>query len=325
MKILVAGATGAVGRRLVPLLVAGGHHVVATTRTPDKLNNLRSMGAEPVLMDGLDREEVLKAVVSSRPDVIVHQMTALASMRSLKKFDEEFALTNRLRTEGTSYLVAAAALAGTRKFVAQSYTGSNNEREGGRVKTEADPLDPHPPFVMTRAFEAIQMLERIVSTTAGLNGMALRYGSLYGPGTSISADGEIVELIRRRKFPLIGNGAGIWSFIHVDDAARATQLAIERGAPGIYNIVDDEPVEVSEWLPDLAQVLGAKPPYRLPAWIGRFAIGEAGVSMMTQARGSSNAKAKRAFGWQPEYASWRDGFRRGLSAELPKIQYPKAM
>jgi nucleoside-diphosphate-sugar epimerase len=169
------------------------------------------------------------------------------------------------------------------------------------------------------------MLERIVSTTPGLNGMALRYGSLYGPGTSISADGEIVELIRQRKFPLIGDGAGVWSFIHVDDAARATQLAIECGTPGIYNIVDDEPAEVSEWLPDLAHVLGAKPPYRLPAWIGRFAIGEAGVVMMTQVRGSSNAKAKRALRWQPEYASWRDGFRRGLSAELPRIQYPKAM
>ena len=325
MKILVAGATGAVGRRLVPLLVAGGHRVVATTRTPDKLNNLRSMGAEPVLMDGLDREEVIKAVTSSRPDVIVHQMTALASMRSLKKFDEQFALTNRLRIEGTSHLVAAAELAGTRKFVAQSYAGWRIERDGGRVKTEADPLDPHPPLVVARTLEAIQMLERIVSTTAGLNGMALRYGSLYGPGTSISADGEIVELIRQRKFPLIGGGAGVWSFIHVDDAARATQLAIERGAPGIYNIVDDEPAEVSEWLPDLARALGAKPPYRLPAWIGRFAIGEAGILMMTGVRGSSNAKAKRAFGWQPEYASWRDGFRRGLSAELPTIKYPKAM
>jgi nucleoside-diphosphate-sugar epimerase len=305
--------------------VAGGHHVVATTRTADKLNSLRSMGAEAVLMDGLDREEVVKAVVSSRPDVIVHQMTALASMRSLKNLDAEFTLTNRLRTEGTSYLVAAAGLAGTRKFVAQSYAGWRIERDGGHVKTEVDPLDPHPPLVMAGILGAIQMLERIVSTTTGLNGMALRYGSLYGPGTSISADGEIVELIRQRKFPLIGGGAGVWSFIHVDDAARATQLAIERGVPGIYNIVDDEPAQVSEWLPDLANVLGAKPPYRLPAWMGRFAIGEAGVLMMTQVRGSSNAKAKRAFGWQPEYASWRDGFRRGLSAELPKIRYPKAM
>jgi len=328
MKILVAGATGAVGRRLVPLLVAGGHHVVATTRTSGKLSTVRAMGAEPILMDGLNGEEVIKAVVSSRPDVIVHQMTALASMRSLKKFDQEFALTNRLRIEGTAHLAAAAMLAGTRKLVAQSYAGWRVEREGGRVKTEADPLDPHPPLVVASTLEAIQTLERVVSSTAGLNGMALRYGVLYGPGTSIStisSEGEIVELIRRRQFPLIGNGAGVWSFIHVDDAARATQLAIERGTPGIYNIVDDEPAEVSEWLPDLARALGAKPPYRLPAWIGRFAIGEAGVLMMTQVRGSSNAKAKRALDWQPAYASWRDGFRRGLSAELPTVKYPKAM
>jgi nucleoside-diphosphate-sugar epimerase len=325
MKILVAGATGAIGRRLVPLLVTGGHHVVATTRTRDKLSGLRSMGAEPVLMNGLDSEEVLKAVRWCRPDVIVHEMTALASMRSLKKFDDEFALTNRLRTEGTRHLADAAVLAGTRKFVAQSFAGWPSERRGSRVKTETDPLDPDPPFTMTRSFEAIQTLERIASTTAGLNGMVLRYGSLYGPGTSISAEGEIVELIRRRQFPLIGGGSGVWSFIHVDDAARATQLAIERGAPGIYNIVDDEPAEVFEWLPDLAHAVGAKPPYRLPAWIGRFAVGEAGVSMMTEARGASNAKAKRELGWHPEYASWRDGFRRGLSAALPTIRYPKAM
>ena len=216
-------------------------------------------------------------------------------------------------------------LAGTRKLIAQSYAGWPNVRQGGRVKTEADPLDPNPPSAMTRSLDAIQTLEHIVSTTAGLNGMALRYGSLYGPGTAISSEGEIVKAIRQRSFPLIGNGAGVWSFIHVDDAARATQLAIERGAPGVYNIVDDEPAEVSEWLPDLAQALGAKPPFRLPVWIGRVVIGEAGVSMMTRVRGSSNAKAKRALGWQPEYASWRDGFRRGLAADLPKIQYPKAV
>ena len=322
MKILVAGATGAVGRRLVPLLVAGGHHVVATTRTPDKLNWLRSEGAEPVIMDGLDKESVTRAVASSHPDVIVHQMTALASMRSLKSFDDEFALTNRLRIEGTRLLVAAATLAGTHRFIAQSYAGWPNQRQGGRVKTETDPLDAEPPFSMTNSLEAIRTLEHIVVNTAGLDGTALRYGSLYGPGTSISSEGEIVELIRQRKFPLIGNGAGVWSFIHVDDAARATQLAIERGAPGIYNIVDDDPAEVSEWLPDLARAIGARPPFRLPAWIGRFAIGEAGVSMMTTIRGASNAKAKRALGWRPEYASWRDGFRRGLSAQLPIAASP---
>ncbi len=188
----------------------------------------------------------------------------------------------------------------------------------GRVKTEADPLDSDPPFPMTRTLAAIQTLEHIVVNAGGLDGIALRYGSLYGPGTSLSSEGVFVELLRRRRFPLIGNGAGVWSFIHVDDAARATQLAIERGAPGVYNIVDDDPAEVSEWLPDLARAIGAKPPLRVPAWIGRFAIGAAGVSMMTNVRGSSNAKAKRSLGWQPVYGSWRDGFRRGLSAELPK-------
>ncbi len=325
MRILVAGATGAVGRRLVPLLVASGHHVIATTRTPDKVNRLRAEGAEAVVMDGLDSESVMKAVVASRPDAVVHQMTALASMRSLKKFDDEFALTNRLRTEGTSHLIAAAETAGVRTFVAQSYSGWPNQRQGGRVKTEADPLDSDPPATMARTLDAIQALEHMVVSAAGLKGIALRYGSLYGPGTSIAADGEIVELVRGRKFPLVGNGAGVWSFIHVDDAAGATQLAIERGAPGVYNIVDDDPAEVAEWLPDLARAIGAKPPLRLPAWIGRFAIGEAGVSMMTKVRGSSNAKAKRALGWQPAYASWRDGFRRGLSAELPRIPYSKAM
>jgi 2-alkyl-3-oxoalkanoate reductase len=312
MKIFLAGATGAIGGRLVPLLVAGGHHVIATTRTPEKLERLRAQGAEPVVVDGLDRDAVMEAVVSSRPDAIVHQMTALASMRSLKHFDDEFAVTNRLRTEGTSHLLAAARAAGTHRLVAQSYAGWTSERRGGRIKTEEDPLDPHPPKAMSRTLDAIRALEDRVLNSSDVTGTVLRYGSLYGPGTSTSDHGEIVELIRQRKFPLIGNGAGVWSFIHVTDAARATQLALECDASGIYNIVDDEPAEVSVWLPYLAQAVGARPPIHLPAWIGRFAIGEAGVSMMTRARGSSNAKAKHTLGWQPEYASWRDGFHRGL-------------
>ena len=317
MKILVAGATGAIGKRLVPLLVTGGHHVVATTQTADKLPGLRAAGAEAVLMNGLDRDNVMAVVGSSRPDVVVHQMTALAPMLNPKKFDDELAVTNRLRREGTSHLAAAAIAAGTGRLIAQSYTGWPNQREGGRVKTEADPLDAHPPALMTRTLDAIQALERLVVKTDGLDGIALRYGSLYGPGTALSSEGEIVALVRQRKFPLVGDGAGVWSFIHVDDAAHATRLAIERGAPGIYNIVDDDPAEVSEWLPELARVVGAKPPLRLPAWIARFAVGEVGVSMMTRVRGSSNAKAKRTFGWQPSYASWRDGFWRGLSVDRP--------
>jgi len=312
MRIFLAGATGVIGEQLVPLLVAGGHHLIATTRKPEKLERLRAQGAEPVVVDGLDRDAVMKAVVAARPDAIVHQMTALASMRSLKHFDDEFAVTNRLRTEGTSHLLEAARAAGTPRFVAQSYAGWPTERRGSRVKTEEDPLDPNPPKAMTKTLAAIRTLEHTVTNSAGIAGAVLRYGSLYGPGTSTSDHGEIVTLIRQRKFPVVGNGQGIWSFIHVADAARATQLALERGATCLYNVVDDDPAEVAEWLPYLAQAVGAKPPFRLPVWLARFAVGDAGVSMMTQARGSSNAKAKRELGWQPEYASWRDGFRRGL-------------
>jgi 2-alkyl-3-oxoalkanoate reductase len=325
MKIFVAGASGAIGKRLVPPLVAAGHRVVATTRTPAKLERLRGAGAEAVLMDGLDRDAVMKAVVAARPDVVVHQMTALASLKSLKNFDKDFALTNRLRTDGTKFLLEAAAAAGTRRFVAQSYSGWPNGRRGSRVKTEEDPLESDVPSTAVMTLDAICTLERLTVDTAGISGIALRYGSLYGPNTSISSHGEIVELVRQRKLPLVGSGAGVWSFIHVDDAARATELALDRGAPGVYNIVDDEPAEVSEWLPELARAIGAKPPHHLPAWIARFALGESGVSMMTEIRGASNAKARRTFGWQPAYASWRDGFRRGLSAELPAAARSKAV
>ena len=251
----------------------------------------------------------MNAVMAVRPDVIVHQMTALASVRSLKHFDDKFALTNRLRTEGTEHLIAAGRAAGTQKIVVQSYTGWPNAREGDRVKTEEDPLEPSPPKTMTRSLEAIRKLESLTVNSSGISGTVLRYGSFYGPGTSISEDGEIVELVRQRKFPVVGSGAGVWSFIHIDDAANATQLAIESDAPGIYNIVDDEPAEVSVWLPELARALSAPPPRHVPAWLGRLFLGEAGVWMMTKSRGSSNMKAKRVLGWKPAYASWRDGFR----------------
>ena len=294
-------------------LVRAGHHVTATTRTREKLESLRAQGAEPLIVDGLDRDAVLKAVVSSHPDAIVHQMTSLSSMRSLKHFDDEFEMTNRLRTDGTRHLLAAGQAAGVRRFVAQSYAGWPNQRRGSRLTTEEDPLDSNPPATMTRTLDAIRELERLVSTAAPMTGMIVRYGSLYGPGTSLSHDGEIVGMVRNRKFPLVGDGAGVWSFIHVDDAARATQLALERVAPGPYNIVDDEPAEVAVWLPELARLAGAKPPYRLPTWIARFVVGDAGVSLMTQIRGASNAKAKRELDWRLEYPSWRDGFRRALS------------
>ncbi len=310
MKIFVAGATGAVGKRFVPLLISKGHHVVATTRTASKTEALRALGAETIVLDGLNRSAVIDAVVASRPEAIVHQMTALASVRSLKNFDEEFAITNRLRTEGTAHLIAAAQAAGTRKLVVQSYTGWPNARTGGPVKTEDDPLDPNPPKKMSRSLAAMRELERLVAGANGVQGTVLRYGNFYGPGTSFSPDGEITRMVRRRQFPIIGSGAGIWSFIHMDDTATATLAAIESNAAGVFNIVDDEPAPVSVWLPELAKTIGAKPPRRIPAWLGRLVMGESGVSMMTKSRGSSNAKAKRVLGWQPIYPSWRQGFLR---------------
>lgn len=317
MKIFLAGATGAVGKRLVPRLVAGGHQVVASTRTADKREALRAAGAEPVIVDVLDRDAVMNAVVAARPDAVIHQVTALGGVRSFKNFDREFALTNALRTTGTTHLLAAAQAAGARRFIAQSYTGWPNIQEGGRVKTEDDPLDPHPPRTMTQTLDAIHQLEAAVSGLSGITGIVLRYGSFYGPGTSLGIDGEITQMVRRRKFPIVGGGTGVWSFTHIDDAAGAAQFVVEQGAGGIYNIVDDEPAEVSVWLPELARAIGAKPPYRVPAWLVRPMLGDAMLQIMTSARGSSNAKARRVLGWQPTYASWREGFRRGLGSPQP--------
>ena len=312
MRIFVAGGTGVIGSRLIRLLAAGGHYVVATTRTPARVERLQAAGAEPAVVDALDRTAVLDAVLAAHPDVVVHELTALASMKNLRRFDQEFALTNRLRTEGTRHLMHAAREAGAARFVAQSYTGWTNQRTGGRVKTESDPLDDNPPVAMHQTLDAIRWLESAVEELTGMIGVVLRYGSLYGPGTSIAPGGEIYEAVRRRQLPIIGGGRGVWSFIHADDAAAATAIAVSRDAGGIYNIVDDEPAEVSAWLPALATAIGARRPYRIPAWLGRLAVGSAGVSMMTSIRGSSNEKAKRILDWHPYYASWRDGFRRGV-------------
>jgi 2-alkyl-3-oxoalkanoate reductase len=312
MKIFLAGATGAIGKRLIPRLKEDGHTIAATTRHASKGDALRAAGADPIVLDALDRDAVLKAVEAARPDVIVHQMTALAGVRNMRKVDQELALTNRLRTEGTEYLLAAARAVGARRFIAQSYTGWPNIREGGPVKNEDDPLDPHPPQNMTQTLEAIRRLESMVAGAPDIVGIVLRYGSFYGPGTSLATDGDIVEMVRGRKFPLIGSGAGVWSFIHIDDAAEATRLAVQRGPAGVYNIVDDEPAEAAVWLPELARVIGARPPLHVPVWLGRLAAGDVVVSMMTKVRGSSNEKAKRVLGWRPAYASWREGFRVGL-------------
>jgi len=314
MRIFVAGAAGAIGQQLLPQLTAQGHQVTATTRSPAKLELLRGLGADPVVVDGLDAAAVGEAVARSEPEVVVHQMTSLAGVMSLRRFDKEFAATNRLRTDGTDHLLAAAAAAGARRFIAQSYTGWPNARAGGPVKGEDDPLDPAPPAAQRETLAAISHLERVVPSAAPMQGIVLRYGSLYGPG----AWDAFVSLIRKRRVPIIGDGSGIWSFLHVYDAATATVAALTQGEPGLYNVVDDEPASVAEWLPFLAQAVGAKAPRRLPAWLGRLAAGEVAVSMMTQIRGSSNAKAKRELGWRPAWPSWRQGFQDGATEPVRK-------
>src|SRR5215212_7384161 len=308
MRIFVAGATGAIGRRLLPLLLTGGHQVTAMTRRPDRAAGLRAAGADPVVADALDREAVLAAVTAARPEVVVHELTDLAAMRDFRKVDQGFAATNRLRTEGTDHLLAAARAAGARRFVAQSYAGWPFARTGGPVKTEDDPLDPAPPESMRSSHDAIRHLEEAVTGAEWTEGVVLRYGGFYGPGTSLDTGGEHVDAIRSRKFPVVGDGAGVWSFVHIEDAADATAIAVERGRRGIYNIVDDEPAPVSEWLPAAAATFGAKPPRHVPRVVGRVLAGEAATVMMTEIRGASNAKAKRELGWQPRHPSWRDGF-----------------
>jgi len=312
MRIFLAGATGALGSRLVPLLTGAGHQVTGTTRTPAKADALRAAGVEPVIADGLDRDAIVAAVVAARPDAIVHQLTALAGLSSLRDFDGAFALTNRLRTEGTDHLLEGARAAGVRRVIAQSFAGWPYARTGGPVKTEDDPLDPDPVPSMSKTFAAIRQLEQAV-TEAG--GIALRYGGFYGAGTGIARGGEQVDMIRKRRFPIVGDGGGVWSFVHIDDAAAATLAAVERGTPGaIYNVVDDDPAPVRDWLPALAAATGAKPPRRLPRWLAKLAAGEGVATMMTECRGASNAKARRELGWQPAHPSWRDGFNEALSA-----------
>jgi 2-alkyl-3-oxoalkanoate reductase len=310
MQVFVAGATGALGRHLVPGLVAAGHEVTATTRTPGKVAQLREAGAEPVVVDGLDREAVIAAVLAARPEVIVHQMTALADVRSrnLRNPDKMGAATIELRTRGTDHLLAAAAEAGTRRVIAQSVAGFY-EPSGGPVKTEEDPLISRPPGRLSvRSLAAIKHVEKTVPLEAP-EGIVLRYGAFYGPGAS----DILLDSVRRRQVPVIGGGTGIWSFIEITDAAAATVAAVDRGAPGVYNVVDSDPAPVAEWLPYLARVAGAKPPLRVPAWLARLLAGEFMVAQMTSARGSSNEKARKELGWEPRYASWREGFRAWVS------------
>ncbi len=303
MRVFVAGATGAIGQYLIPSLIAAGHEVTGTTRSSAKARQLKDAGAAPAIVDGLDRQAVLSAVRAAQPDVIVHQMTALASMRNFRNFDKEFAVTNELRTRGTDYLLDAARQEGTRRFIAQSFIGWNNARTGSQVKTEQDPLDPDPLPATRQSIAAIRHVEETVPGAVP-EGLVLRYGMFYGPGASY----EMLDVVRKRRMPIVGGGTGIWSFTEVTDAAAATAAAVTRGAPGLYNVVDDDPAAVSRWLPYLSECLGVKPPMRAPAWLGKLLAGESVVSLMTEARGSSNAKAKRELGWTPRYPSWRDGF-----------------
>jgi nucleoside-diphosphate-sugar epimerase len=312
MRVFVAGGTGAVGRRLVPQLVARGHEVTATTRSAGKVDELQGLGAHAVVVDGLDGAAVGQAVAQAQPDAIVHQMTAIAAESDLRHFDRWFATTNQLRTAGTRHLLAAAQASGVERVVVQSYTGWTNIQSGGPVKTEDDPLDPEPAKAQRESMAAIASLERAV-TEAPLTGIVLRYGNFYGPGASES----MIEIIRARKMPIVGTGSGVWSFIHLDDAAAATVAAVERGPAGIYNIVDDEPAPVAQWLPHLAEAVGGKPPMRLPVWLARALAGEVVVRWMTEGRGSSNEKAKRELDWKPAWSSWRDGFRHGLVDGAP--------
>jgi len=288
MRIFLAGASGALGEWLVPQLVEAGHQVIGSTRTPANAAVLERRGAEPVVMDGLVADSVMEAVTSTRPEVVIHQMTALSDLGNLRKFDQEFAATNRLRIDGTDHLVAASRAAGVGRLIVQSFTGWPNERTGSLVKDETAPLDPHPPKEATRTLAAIRYVAELVPALPDLDGLVLRYGGFYGPGNAM------LELVRRRKLPVVGGGAGVWSFVH------------------LYDVCDDEPAPVSEWLPYLAESLGAKRPLRLPTWVARPLIGDHGISLMTQVRGSSNARAKAELGWQLKYPSWRQGFRSGL-------------
>jgi nucleoside-diphosphate-sugar epimerase len=309
MRILVAGPTGALGKQLVPRLVASGYDVAGMARSQSKIEAVRTLGATPVVADALEPEEVAQAVAAVEPDVIVHQLTALTdSLTDSRHPDRAFALTDRLRREGTDHLLAAGRAVGIRRFIAQSYAGWRFARRGRPVVTEEDPLDLGLPLKLRGMLDAIRHLEEAVTGAHWTDGLVLRYGNFYGPGTSMAPGAEHFEMLRKRKFPVVGSGAGVWSFIHIEDAAEATVAAIERGNRGIYNIVDDEPAAVAEWVPELAGTLGAKPPRRVPQWLGRLLAGEAAVVMMTEVRGASNAKAKRELDWQPRHRSWREGF-----------------
>jgi 2-alkyl-3-oxoalkanoate reductase len=314
MRVFVAGATGALGSQLLPQLAAAGHDVIGMTRSPAKAELVEALGARPVVADALDPDAVASAVAETGPEAIVHQLTALGGDMDMRNPDRFFATTNRLRTVGTDHLLAAGRAAGIRRFVAQSFTSWPYARTGGPIKTEDDPLDPDPPARLRATLDAIRYVETAVTGIDWAEGLVLRYGSFYGPGTSVSADPDaaMTRTIVRRQFPIVGSGGGIWSHLHIEDAASATVAAIDHGDPGIYNVCDDEPAPVRDWLPFLAEQVGAKPPRRVPRFVGRLLAGEAAVTLLTEIRGASNAKARRDLGWQPRWTTWRTGFAKGL-------------
>ena len=315
MRVFIAGATGVLGVRLVRLLVQRGDTVFGMTRTPGKRGMLEQLGARPVVADALDPSAVGRAISEAEPNVVVHQMTALTGLRSMRNFEKAFAQNARLRSEGTDILLSASKAAGVATFIAQCYAGFMLARGSKMVLSETDALDPEPPASMRRVVRADRHLERVVTGASWTRGIALRYGAFYGPGTSISRlpPGLQSELVRKRQYPIVGGGAGITSFIHIDDAASATVAAIDHGQRGIYHITDNEPAPHAVWLPGLAAALGAKPPIHVPKWIGRLAAGPAVVVMMTESRGASNDKARRELGWEPQYRTWREGFVHGLA------------
>jgi nucleoside-diphosphate-sugar epimerase len=311
VKVFFAGATGALGRRLLPLLIQAGHEVTAMTRSEARIERLRSSGATPVVCDVFDADALRDAVVAASPQVVLHELTDLPPNIDPRKADEQTAGNDRIRTEGTRNLVSAALAAGASRMVAQSIAFAYAPA-GDPVKNEDDPLFDKAPWPFSRSVEALHELEGAVTQTEGIDGLVLRYGFFYGPGTGYAPDAYWADQVRGRRFPIVGSGDGIFSYIHIDDAAAATLAAVERGRPGIYNVVDDDPAPVREWLPIYAEILGAKKPRRVPAFIARFVAGKYAVMLATQLRGASNAKAKQELGWTPRYASWRQGFREAL-------------
>ena len=319
MKILLAGASGAIGQTLIPLLIQQQHEVVGAFRNPAHAARVQSLGATPLVLDALDARAVTNQVAQIKPQAVINQLTAIPSRIDLRHFDRDFAVTNQLRTEGTRNLTTAAANAGVEKFIAQSFAGWPYAPRGIILKTEEDDLDPAPPPQLKTSLDAIETLERTVLRESGFTGIILRYGPLYGPHTSIALggngvpEGSVVEDLRHHKLPLIGQGTGAWSFLHIHDAAAATVAALTHAQRGIYNIVDDDPGLVSDWLPYLAECIGAKPPMHLPNTIARMMVGEHAVALMNDVRGVSNEKAKRELAWTPKWTSWRRGFREALN------------